>query len=89
MNSKEIKILKETSMGEMLKAYSAILKIKVAFIKYEFNPETVNQDDMIEQIKLNLLDKPEAIAAMIVSMNDLLCDIYDICEESEVNYDKG
>ena len=85
MNSKEIKILNETSMGEMLKAYSTILRIKVAFIKYEFIPGKVNQDDMFEQLKLNLLDKPEVVADMIVSMNDLLCDIYDICEESDKN----
>lgn len=81
MNSKEIKILRETSMGEMLKAYSAILKIKVAFIKYDFNPEKVDPDYMAAQICLN--DNPETIAAMLVSMNDLLCDIYDICEESD------
>ena len=30
----------------------------------------------------------EGVARMCVSMNDLLCDIYDICEESDID-DRG
>lgn len=78
MNSKEIKILRETSMGEMLKAYSAILKIKVAFIKYNFIP--VNIEDHIPPMTENSY---EILGKMATAMNDLLCDIYDICEESD------
>ena len=70
-------------MGEMLKAYSAILKIKVAFIKYNFIPENV--EDHIPPMNENSY---EILCKMVVAMNDLLCDIYKICEESEVNYDR-
>lgn len=78
MNSKEIKILRETSMGEMLKAYSAILKIKVAFIKYNFIPENI-EDHMPPMTE----NSYEILSKMAIAMNDLLCDIYDICEESD------
>lgn len=81
MNKNEL--YKSVELNELIRAYKAILRIKVAFIKYNFIPENV--EDHIPPMNENSY---EILCKMVVDMDDLLCDIYDICEESSVD-DKG
>lgn len=82
MNKDEL--YKSVELNELIRAYKAILRIKVAFIKYVFTPDKMDEDALLNNDSYD----HEGVARMCVSMNDLLCDIYDICEESDID-DRG
>ncbi len=79
MNKDEL--YKSVELNELIRAYKAILRIKVAFIKYAFTPDKVDEDALLNDDSYDY----QALVGMCVSMNDLLCDINDICEESSVD----
>ena len=83
MNKDEL--YKSVELNELIRSYKALLRINTAFIKYVYVKEIISIDSITDAIRNMELEK---IAIILSKQQDLLNDIYEICEESGINYDR-